>query len=263
MQKLAVLGFIISMFSCGFAWATPSTLIWTPSNDIKAFKVFHIDADNYTPLRSRDRNGNKLYVQQVYGFETGLLSGNPETNVLGRIWEPLSRVMAEAGFDYKKGWGSTLDTWPWYFNFKIGVPEDAYFKYMPAFAIGIYDAGIKRNQTNYNVWYFRFGRTFSLGRFSLGRLSAGYFNGNSKLLLDKNGQRDNAGLMVAWDRAMPEISDRLWLCVDYQGTQSSYGALNVGFSWKFTDNISTLIGYDVYNNPNSINTVTFQLDIDF
>ena len=81
--------------------------------------------------------------------------------------------------------------------------------------------------------------------------------------MDKNGARDNTGAMLAWERAMPEISDKLWLCVDYQGTQSSYGAMNYGFSWKFTKNISAIVGYDVYNNPNSKSTVTCQIDIDF
>jgi len=263
-RKLRI--FIINIMFCvmGYtlSYATPSTLIWTPSNDIKPLKALHIDADNYSPLRKKDSNGNKLYVQQVYGLEAGLLPDSAEDNLLGVIWPPLGKIMAETGFDYKKGWGSALDTWPWYFNFKIGVGEGAYFKYMPAFAAGIYDAGIKQNKNNYNVWYFRFAKTISAGKLNLGRFSAGYFNGNPKLLLDKNGERDNAGVMVAWDRTISEISDKLWFCVDYQGSQSAYGALNLGFSWKFTDKISAIIGYDIYNNPNSINTVTFQLDID-
>ena len=245
------------------AFATPSTLIWAPSTDVKPFGIFHLDADNYTPVKSRDHNGNKLFVLQDYGLMVGLLPDNPQENPLGKIWSPLGKVMAETGFDYKKGLGSTLDKWPVYFHFKLGVPEGAYFKQMPAVAIGAYDMGYKHNYTNNNVWYLRGAKTISAGKLNLGRLSAGYFNGNAKLLRDKNSERDNAGVMLAWERVMTEISDRLWLCVDYQGTQSSYGALNYGFSWKLTNNISALIGYDVYNNPNLKNTVTFQLDVDF
>jgi len=244
-------------------YATPSTLIWTPSNDIKPLGVLHLDVDNYTPVKSRDHNDNQLYVQQVYGLEAGLLSDKPENNILGKAWKPLGKIMAETGFDYKKGWGSFLDKWPWYFHFKAGVPENAYFKNMPAFALGIYDAGIKHNKTNNNLWYLRGGKTIAAGKLNLGRLSAGYFNGNGRLLRDKNGNRDNAGLLLGWDRTITEISNRLWLCADYQGTQSSYGALNFGFSWKFTDKISAIVGYDIYNNPNSKDTITFQLDVDF
>ncbi|MCX5714544.1 MAG: hypothetical protein NT033_07030 [Candidatus Omnitrophica bacterium] len=184
-------------------------------------------------------------------------------SLLGKFWSPLGRIMAETGFDYKKGLGPFLDSSPWYFHFKLGVPEDAYFKYMPAFAIGAYDMGTRSNRTNNNVWYLRGAKTASLGKLNLGRFSAGYFNGNGRLLRDKNGDRDNAGPMIAWERTMSEISDRLWLCVDYQGTQSSYGAINYGFSWKFTNNVSAILAYDTYNNPNSKGTITFQLDVDF
>jgi hypothetical protein len=265
------------LLSFPLAYATPTTLIWTPSTDIQPYGKIHLNIDNYTPVKSRDRNDNQLYVQQIYGPTFSLLSdkpeGNglasdsqshkPEKNLLGKLWSPLGKIMAETGFDYKKGFGPTLDKWPVYFHFKFGVPEDAYFKNMPAFAVGSYDMGYKHNFTNNNVWYFRLAKTVSAGKLNWGRFSAGYFNGNGRLLRDKNGERDNSGPMIAWERVMSEISDRLWVCVDYQGTQSSYGALNYGFSWKFNNNISAILAYDVYNNPNSKNTVTFQLDIDF
>ncbi len=266
MQRLHVmlLGAIVFMFFCfAAAFATPTTLIWTPSTDIQPYGKTHLNVDNYTPVRSRDHNDNQLYVQQVYGPTFSLLSDKPENNLLGKLWSPLGKVMAETGFDYKKGLGPILDKWPVYFHFKLGVPEDAYFKYMPAFAIGAYDMGYKHNYTNNNVWYLRGAKTINVGKFNLGRFSAGYFNGNGRTLRDQDSLRDNAGLMVAWERVMSEISDKLWLCVDYQGTHSSYGALNYGFAWKFNNNISAIIAYDVYNNPNSKNTVTFQLDVDF
>ena len=68
---------------------------------------------------------------------------------------------------------------------------------------------------------------------------------------------------------MPEISDKLWLAVDYQGGQNYLGALNVGFSWAFSKNVSVIFGYDIYNNKNAYynsnnvnaNSFTTQLDI--
>ena len=265
-RKLKVFILIVSIVifsNLSTVFATPSTLIWAPSTDVKPLGVFHLDVDNYTPVKSRDRNDNKLFVLQDYGLLAGLLPDDAEKNPLRKLWLPLGKVLAETGFDYKKGLGHTLDKYPVYFHFKVGVPEDAYFKYMPAFAVGAYDMGYKHNYTNNNVWYLRAAKTFSIGKFNLGRFSAGYFNGNARLLRDKNGERDQAGAMLAWERVISEISDRLWVCLDYQGTQSSYGALNYGLSWKFTNNISTIVGYDVYNNPNLKNTVTFQLDVDF
>jgi hypothetical protein len=263
-MKKNILLLVVCVFCIsGSAYATPSTHIWAPSTDIQPFKLIHITADSYTPLKSKDYLDNSTYVQQVYGLTFSLLSDKPEENILGKAWKQLDKIRFETGFDYKKGFGSFYDSTPWYFHFKFGIPEDAYFKYMPAFAVGSYDMGTKSHRTNFNVWYLKAAKTASLGKFNLGRFSAGYFDGNGRLLRDKDGLRDNIGPMFAWERTMSEISDKLWLCVDYQGTQSSYGAMNYGFAWKFTNNISTIVGYEIYNNPNLRDTITFQLDVDF
>jgi len=260
---LAVFVLLFVICSLGHSYATPSTLIWAPSTDIQPYKKIHLTADNYTPLKSKDYLDNPTYVQQVYGLTFSLLSDKTEDNLFGKLWKPLDKIMAETGFDYKKGFGPAADTYPWYFHFKFGVPEDAYFKYMPAFAIGAYDIGTKHNVTDYNVWYLRGAKTVSLGKLNLGRFSAGYFNGSATLLRDKFGDRDNQGVMLGWERVMSEISDKLWVCVDYQGTQSAYGAMNYGFAWSFTKDISVILAYDMYNNPNLRDTVTFQLDVNF
>jgi len=260
--KGILIAMVILQLFCFNTFATPTTYIWTPSTDIQPYGKIHLTVDNYTATQSRDHNGNRTYVQQVYGPTFSLLSDNPENNLLGKLWSPLGKVMAETGFDYKKGFGSTLDQWPVYFHFKFGVPEEAYFKNMPALAVGIYDMGYKRNKTTNNVFYARAAKTVSVAGFSLGRFSAGYFNGNGRLLRDENDTRDNNGVLLAWDRTISEISDKLWLCVDYQGSNSAYGSINYGLAWKFTNNVSAIVAYDVYNNDVLRNTITFQLDID-
>lgn len=247
-----------------FAYATPSTHIWAPSTDIQPWKKIHLTSDFYFPTTKKDALDNNIHTAQVYGLTFSLLPDTPEKNPLTKIWAPLGKILAEIGFDYKKGYGNTLDTYPWYFNFKAGLPEDAYFKNMPAFAIGVYDVGTKHNVTNNNIAYFKLAKTIFIDKFSLGRFSAGYFWGNEKLLLNKDAtQHDHNGMMVAWERVMSEISDKLWLCVDYQATQSGYGALNLGFAWNFTKDISAILGYDIYNNRNFTDTVTLQIDINF
>jgi hypothetical protein len=71
--------------------------------------------------------------------------------------------------------------------------------------------------------------------------------------------------MAAWERTMNELSDKLWLCMEYMGGNSLYGTFNVGASWKFSDNVVLLAGYDVYNNDklNLPDTFTLQVDVDF
>jgi len=269
MRKLRVALIILFMSFLGLRvlYATPTTLIWTPSTDIQPYKKIHMGYDLYIPTTAKGTNSNNYdqhnYVLQVWGPTFSLLSDKPEENLLGKAWKPLSKIMAETGFDYKKGLGSFYDSNPWYFHFKLGVPEGAYFKHMPAVALGSYDMGTRSNRTNNNIWFGKLAKTINIGKVDLGRFSGGYFVGNGKLLRDKDGLRDNSGPLIAWERTMTEISDKLWLCVDYQGSQSSYGALNAGFAWSFTKDIAMIIAYDIYNNRNLTDTVTFQLDVNF
>ena len=70
---------------------------------------------------------------------------------------------------------------------------------------------------------------------------------------------------------MTEISDKLWLAVDYQGGKNYLGVLSFGASWAFSKNVSVIFGYDIYNNKNAYyntnnqnaNTFTTQVDINF
>ena len=255
MQKFKVFSFCFLVLTLGFGilglvfvYATPSTHIWAPSTDVQAYKKWHITSDFYVPTENNADNSRPNTITN-FGLTLGVL--------------PFKKLNAEVGFDHKSGYGA-LDDWPWYFNTKIGIPEDAFGKFFPALAVGVYDVGTraKDNRTNNNVWYGKAGKTVSLGDFSLGRFSLGYFRGNSKLLLH-SGKKDNDGALICWERTMSEISDKLWVAVDYQGSRSSYGALNLGFAWKFADNTSAIFGYDIYNDRDLANTYTVQVDIDF
>ena len=65
---------------------------------------------------------------------------------------------------------------------------------------------------------------------------------------------------------MSEISDKLWLSVDYMGGESSFGALAYGFSWKFAPNTSVIFAYVDQNNDDIAaveDSFTVQVDIDF
>ena len=53
------------------------------------------------------------------------------------------------------------------------------------------------------------------------------------------------------------------LALAITNVESAYGALNLGFSWQFTKDISVLTGYQFYNNKNLANTATIQMDINF
>ncbi|OGU00274.1 MAG: hypothetical protein A2X80_04515 [Geobacteraceae bacterium GWB2_52_12] len=249
LKMFAAAAAIVAMASSS-AMATPSTQIWIPSTDVQAFKSVHLGIDNYVRT---DRKSDGTRDPNVY--DVGLTAG-----VL-----PFEKVQMEVGIDYLVN-GTSYDNYPLYFNAKLGTPENSLFKHSPALAIGGYNFGTNSTtgsalRTDQNIAYALVAKTIPVA----GRISAGYFVGNSNVLLDENGKKENNGVLLSWDRTISEISDNLWAAVDYQGSDSAMGALSFGVAWSFSKNVSVIFGYDVYNNRNIAgkNTFTTQLDINF
>ena len=230
------------------AGATPSTQIWIPSTDVQAYKTFHLGMDNYsTVFRQTQDDGPKAFATD-YGLTVGAL--------------PFEKLQMEAGIDLFEPTKQPVQ-----FNAKLGVPEKAFGEYFPAIAVGGCNFGTATDNrdpstnTNYNMVYGVVAKTLPV----IGRLSAGYYVGNDKLLLDARGNRANHGVLLSWDRQMPEISDKLWLAVDHQGGNNLLGATSVGGSWNFASNVSVIVGYVFFNDTRITgkNMLTTQLDINF
>jgi hypothetical protein len=239
---------VVALVLCAAeAHGTASTHIWAPSTDVQPFKLVHITSDMYLPVEY-DAAGNRLATVTNLGLTVGVL--------------PFKTVNMEVGLDHKSGLGG-LDDYPLYGNVKIGMPEGALGRVCPAGAIGVFDVGTKSDLTDFNVFYAKIAKSFAIDSVSLGRFSVGYFSGNEELLLRRDGTTDNEGVLLAWERTMNELSDRLWVCVEYMGTESIYGTFNVGASWKFAPNVALLAGYDVFNDDGLPGTATVQVDIDF
>ncbi|MBI5058646.1 hypothetical protein HZB60_02555 [candidate division KSB1 bacterium] len=235
--------------AANLALATATTHIWGPATDVQPFKVLHVTADMYLPTQLDALPGD-VGVQLPPVTNLGLTCG-----VL-----PTKEVQLEVGVDHKAGFGA-FDRYPLYFNAKLGVPENTLMSRFPALAVGVFDVGTESDKTDYNVVYGKAAMSFE----QVGRLSVGFFSGNDKLLLDSEGEKSNTGLLAAWERSMPEISDKLWLCLEYVGSNSAYGTMNIGGSWKFADNASILLGYDILNDADLAgveNYFTAQVDID-
>lgn len=196
MKKLLIICLVLCSLSNELTFSTPSTQIWIPSTDFQKWKTMHLGLDNY--IRTSNINGVRGAGIFDAGFTTGLL--------------PFEKFQGEIGVDYLYMGDSNYDNHPIYFNAKIGFPEDAFFKGFPAIALGAYNFGLKTNLTNYNIVYGEIAKTIPI----LGRLSVGYYTGNDKVLVDENLKKANNGVLLSWDRTMTEISDKLWLAVDYQ-----------------------------------------------
>ncbi len=262
-MKVFTLALSILTATCGAALATPSTQIWIPSTDIQPYKTIHLNFDSY--IRT-SKHGNTIDGSVV--GSGNVIDVGPTIGIL-----PFEKIQAEIGFDYiDTGSSSGADTHPFYFHGKVGTPEDSLFKYSPAIAVGIYNVGTKFHKsdagaanpgdmTKQDIVYGLLARTLPV----VGRITAGGYHGSGSVLVDENGNSANDGVMLSWDRTMTEISDKLWMAVDYMSGRNMNGALNFGVSWAFAKNVSVILGYDIYNNTKTggKNTVTTQVDINF
>lgn len=249
MKKLVIasIGFALSVVASTAAFATPSTQIWIPSTDIQAFKTLHLGIDNYARTSNKGGFPNLLDI----GLTAGVL--------------PFEKIQAEIGIDYLSGgqggvagsFNEAADKSPIYFNVKLGTPEESLFKFSPALAVGTYNMGTKLGITTQNIVYGLAAKNLPV----VGRISLGGFQGSETVL----GSGKNNGILASWDRSMSEISDKLWMAVDYQSGNSFMGAFSFGASWAFSKDVSLIVGYDIYNNASTggKNTVTTQLDINF
>jgi len=260
-SKALVMATALTVATAGVAMATPSTQIWIPSTDVQAYKTFHLGIDNYfRAAKASDgtRQPNTYDIGPVVGFL------------------PFEKLQGEIGFDYLVTTNAVNDNHPWSGNIKLGTPEDSLFKYSPAIAVGGYNLapslnkGLAPNATSgQNIIYGLVARTLPvMGAVpSLGRVSAGYYRGSEKALVSDPATLSSAndGVLLSWDRSMTEISDKLWMAVDYQGGKNVDGAVNVGASWNFAKNVSVIFGYDIYTRQSMAgkNTFTTQLDINF
>lgn len=218
------------------ALAQPTGQIWIPSPDVKALGEFNASLYYYgrfTPKADAGANTFDL------GVTAGLL--------------PFESLKLEVGVDYLTTnfqSNNEYDKHPFYFNAKLGTPEDLGVKGMPAFAVGVYNLGTFDKpevgvSTRQNLAYGLVAKTFPVvGRFSVG----GYYGAQRALATAANPKNNNSGVMASWDRTMSEISDKLWLGVDYMSGNNANGEISIGGSWTFTKNITFLTGV-VFFNP--------------
>ena len=176
---------------------------------------------------------------------------------------PYEKILMEVGVD-----ALYPSDYPYYFNAKIGAPENALFKGAPALQVGIFNVGTKKDVTNQDIVYGVIGKTLP----GVGRLTAGPYIGNSKVLLATDGTKENTGYMVAFDRGFKPVKDaagneynKFVFAADYASGKNAIGGGGVGLYYFFTKDISLLTG-PVWFNEQAINGAwkwTTQLDINF
>jgi hypothetical protein len=231
---LAVTGLVVAMASSS-AMATPTGQIWIPSTDAKGFKEVTINVINIARFSNRADAGPNYYD---VGVTAGVL--------------PFESLKLEIGVDYlTTGTKAIVDDYPFYFNAKLATAEDLGFKGMPAFAVGVYNLGTYDKpevalSTRQNLAYGLVAKTIPV----IGRISAGGYYGAKRALANGTNTIDsnmNSGVMASWDRSISEISDKLWMGIDYMSGNNGNGQLGIGASWAFSKQITVLTGVQIFN----------------
>jgi hypothetical protein len=244
-RKILLLAAIctLTVLTTTTALAGPTAQIMIPSTDVKALKEV---AGGFTYIGRFSSKADAGASSYDIWVTTGLL--------------PFENLKLEVGFDYITSDlqnDNFADKHPFYFNTKLGTPEDVFgIKGLPAFAVGIfglgtYDKPERGESTRQNIVYGLVAKTIPV----IGRLSAGGYFGAKRALATAYNPIDtnmNSGIMASWDRSMTEVSDKLWIGVDYMSGNNASGALNVGASWAFSKQVTLLVGalfFNPFYNP--------------
>lgn len=249
MKTLKVMGLTLfsTLLVATASFATPSTTFWTPATmDIQSFGVLHVGVDNYFSVQKNGKDSvSSLPVDS--GLTIGIL--------------PFEKVQMEVGIDAL--YPQDANNAPIYFNFKIGIPEDAFFKYQPMIGVGAFNIGTKKDKTDYDIGYAVIGKSFGPIR-----ITAGGYYGNSKTLVDSNGNKANKGFMAAADFGFYRVGgekdgyNKFALALDYASGKNGFGGYGGGAYYFFSKDVSLLVGPTFFNEKN-INgkwKVTVQLD---
>jgi hypothetical protein len=202
------------------ALATPSTIIFIPSTDLQAPKTMHFGLDAYYTFDNKAGTTNIVDTGVTWGFKR-----------------------FEFGFDHIGGSDE-----PFLGNAKFQItPEKGK---TPAFAIGAYNFGGRKNPLAGNLLYALGSKTFKFGRLQLGYQHAA----KHRVSEDEN------MVLASWDK---QFNPKWWGAVDFASGKSAFGALTPGVAYTFSQNTSVIFGYDFYNNSDFEDTITVQVDINF
>jgi hypothetical protein len=243
-MKKTFLLFLLCVFTfAGAANAMPLKIIMIPSTDIQPYGTFHLGIENDTTMFSTKDVGAHS-DPAIFGISAGILNAGTFQVDMG--------IDMRGGYDNKTGNASSLS-----FNGKISTTEEAFGKWGPTFTAGAYDFGTDPGTDDYNILYGEASKVLGF----IGRLTAGYYQGNANLIKSVSGVSKNQGMMVGFDRRMTEMNDKLWFGIDYMEGTSKYGAVSFGIGWMFSEKATLILGYVRYNdsavaNPNNYPTVT-------
>ena len=236
------------------AWATPSTLFWTPATTyVQPFLIPHITYDSYF--------GDRAALPTTLGLTMGVL--------------PFEKLQAEVGIDaflpYAGGYFLS-PAGPLQLSAKFGLVEGAYGEWFPGITAGIYGVGFTAG-TSFDILHAEIGKTFFFGGITVG----GYYGagGGNALWTDSAGVLQTRGGFIG-SYITPDIVldlkglNKINFFADIQTGKNALGAVAAGVGFYFTPSIDILTGPVFFLNKNAqpggqsiMWSVQLDVDIDF
>ena len=236
------------------AWATPSTLFWTPATTyVQPFLIPHITYDSYF--------GDRAALPTTLGLTMGVL--------------PFEKFQAEVGIDaflpYAGGYFLS-PAGPLQLSAKAGLVEGAYGEWFPGITAGIYGVGFTAG-TSFDILHAEIGKTFFFGGITVG----GYYGagGGNALWTDSAGVLQTRGGFIG-SYITPDIVldlkglNKINFFADIQTGKNALGAVAAGVGFYFTPSIDILTGPVFFLNKNAqpggqsiMWSVQLDVDIDF
>jgi hypothetical protein len=218
MKKLSRLLPVVALLASSSAFATPSTVFWTPATTyVQPYAVPHITYDTYV--------AEKKGFQNDYGLTLGIL--------------PFEKLQAEIGVDsFMPG----LQSASLLLNGKIGIPENALGDGIPGLSAGVFGVGFKSGISDYNILHAEIGKTFG----ALGNVTVGGYYGVGLDLLGSDGNKTQGGFIGSY--TSPDINlnlpglNKIVLMADIQTGKNAFGAVGGGIGLYFTPSIDILTG---------------------
>jgi hypothetical protein len=235
------------------AWATPSTVFWTPATTyVQPFLLPHLTFDTY------------FNDKAAYPIDLGVTVG-----VL-----PFEKVQAEVGIDFFfPYWGLNYffvqPAGALLLNAKVGLTEGAFGEWFPGISGGIMGVGLNQG-TQFDVLHAEVGKTFFFGALTAG----GYYGagGANAIWSDVDGVVLTRGGFMASYVSPDVVLDlkglyKINFCADIMTGNSAFAAAGGGIGVYFTPSIDVITGpvffLNKYSQPaGSTMMWTVQLDVD-
>lgn len=244
--RLIVLIAGLFMLCAGPAAAAPSRIFTVPSGDVLDYRAGRIEMESTSTLMKSNAEGGWSRIN--YGLTYGLI---PYT---------VSKSYGiEIGLDYRDFNGSippAADS-PLFYNLKFAIREGTLISdYFPGIAAGLFDYGGKGGITDANIMYLLASKRFP----GAWRAGAGFYSGNSAVLVNGSGQADNSGLLFSLDA---QLNKKWWAAVDYIGGNNRYGAATVGLGYSIHPGLDITASESLFNNQNIKPVLSIQLISNF